>query len=69
MKNLSIEKLESIKGGAGVPFTVLETNGCGPVYPNLNGYESSIAALINAGVFGAPLIINQGTNNGMVCPG
>lgn len=72
MKKLSVQKLETIKGGqgqGGVPFTILFNQGCGPLLPNLNGYAASAAALVNAGVFGAPLIVNLGTNNGLVCPG
>ena len=66
MKTLT--NLENIKGGQGVPFWGLINPGCGPLLPNLNGYYASAAALINAGVFGAPLIINGGGNNGQACP-
>ena len=68
MKKLS--NLESIKGGqiGGVPFWALINPGCGPLLPNLNGYFASAAALVNAGVWGAPLIINGGYNNGQACP-
>ena len=64
MKKMNVKKLECIKGGQGVPFTVLINNGCGPILPNVNGFINSGAALANAGVFGAPLIINGGGNNG-----
>ncbi len=69
MKKLQLQKMETIKGGQGVPFTQLVNPGCGPLLPNLNGYFNSANALINAGVFGAPLIINGGGNNGQACPG
>jgi hypothetical protein len=67
-KSLTLSSIENIKGGQGVPFWGLINPGCGPVLPNIYGYFASAAALYNAGVFGAPLIINGQGNNGQVCP-
>lgn len=69
MQKLNLNQMQGVKGGQGVPFTQIVNNGCGPLLPNLNGFFNSANALVNAGVFGAPLVINGGGNNGAACPG
>ena len=60
----TLMNLENIKGGQGVPFYGLINSGCGPFWPNYTGYWASAAALINAGVFGAPFVWHGLTNPG-----
>jgi hypothetical protein len=50
-------------GSPGVPFFELLTPGNGPSAPNLHGFEQSGNASVNAGVFGAPLVIHVGPSS------